>query len=255
MIGTKKILTVFILLFFVSSSLGIASAQKDVALVANSIDYNLNSDIISTLRNRDLNVVYFGKSDTGYTSYPYVIILGGPDSLDHTGYLSLQILPSNESYNLRNIKGYQIFYETRDRWISKQEVFVIAGSDRDNTQFAVESNLVTLIDRIVEDTGSPAVPYQLINSSQLKQMIASGEPLFIIDVRNPEEYRAGHIQGAVNITGVELGSVLSSIPRDRKIITYCSTSQAAITNAQFLANKGFANVYALTDPYLVYIKS
>jgi len=251
----RKILAVFIILFLAVSSFGIASAQKNVALVANSIDYNLNSNIISILQSRGMNIVYFSRTDSGYNSYPYVIIIGGPDAPEHTGFLSLQILPSNESYNLRNIRGYQIFYEKRDQWISKQEVFVIAGSDRENTNFAVQSNLVTLIDRIVEDTGSTAVPYQLINSSQLKQWIASGEPLFIIDVRNSDEYRAGHIPGAVNITGIELGSVLSSIPRDRKIIVYCSTSQAAITNAQFLANKGFANVYALTDPYSVYVNN
>ncbi|NYT04134.1 MAG: rhodanese-like domain-containing protein [Candidatus Methanofastidiosa archaeon] len=251
----KKILIFMAILFFVIASFNSVSAQKNVALVSNSIDYNINSNIISILQSRGMNVVYFGRTDTGYNTYPYVIILGGPDAPDHTGFLSLQILPSNESYNLRNIKGYQIFYEKRDQWISRQEVFVIAGSDRENTYFAVQSNLVTLIDRIAEDTGSPAVPYTLINSSQLKQLIASGEPLFIIDVRNPDEYRAGHIPGAINITGIELGSVLSSIPRDRKIIVYCSTSQAAITNAQFLANKGFANVYALTDPYSVYINS
>jgi rhodanese-related sulfurtransferase len=251
----KKILIFMAILFFVIASSNFVSAQKNVALVSNSIDYNINSNIISILQSRGMNVVYFGKADTDYNTYPYVIILGGPDAPDHTGVLSLQILPSNESYNLRNIKGYQIFYEKRDQWISKQEVFVIAGSDRENTYFAVQSNLVTLIDRIVEDAGSPAVPYKLINSSQLKQLIASGESLFIIDVRNSDEYRAGHIPGAVNITGIELGSVLSSIPRDRKIIVYCSTSQAAITNAQFLANKGFSNVYALTDPYSVYINS
>ncbi|NPV51235.1 MAG: rhodanese-like domain-containing protein [Candidatus Methanofastidiosum sp.] len=251
----KKILISLAILFFVIASFNSVSAQKNVALVSNSIDYNINSNIISILQSRGMNVVYFGRTDPGYNTYPYVIILGGPDAPDHTGALSLQILPPNESYNLRNIKGYQIFYEKRDQWISRQEVFVIAGSDRENTYFAVQSNLVTLIDRIAEDTGSPAVPYTLINSSQLKQLIASGEPLFIIDVRNSDEYRAGHISGAVNITGIELGSVLSSIPRDRKIIVYCSTSQAAITNAQFLANKGFANVYALTDPYSVYINS
>lgn len=251
----RKILAVFIILFLAISSFGIVSAQKNVALVANSIDYNLNSNIISILQSRGMNIVYFSRTDSGYNSYPYVIIIGGPDSPEHTGFLSLQILPSNESYNLRNIRGYQIFYEKRDQWISKQEVFVIAGSDRENTNFAVQSNLVTLIDRIVEDTGSTAVPYHVINSSQLKQWISSGEPLFIIDVRNSDEYRAGHIPGAVNITGIELGSVLSSIPRDRKIIVYCSTSQAAVTNAQFLANKGFANVYALTDPYSVYVNN
>ncbi len=251
----KKILVLLLVLFLGISSLGIMSAEKNVALVANSIDYNQNSNIISILQSRGMNIVYFGRTDTGYNSYPYVIILGGPDAPDHTGFLASQILLSNEINNLRRIPGYQIFYEKRDQWINRQKVFVIAGSDRENTRFAVQSNLVTLIDRIVEDTGSPAVPYHVINSSQLKQMMASGEPLFIIDVRSQDEYRAGHIPGAVNITGVELGSVLSSIPRDRKIIVYCSTSQAAITNAQFLANKGFANVYALTDPYSVYIRS
>ncbi|MCC7572320.1 MAG: rhodanese-like domain-containing protein [Candidatus Methanofastidiosum sp.] len=251
----KKILALFILLFLVVSSVTVVSSQKNVALVANSIDYNLNSNIISILQSRGMNIVYFGRTDTGYNSYPYIIILGGPDAPDHTGFLATQILLPNERNNLRNMPGYQVFYEKRDQWLARQKVFVIAGSDRENTRFAVQSNLVTLIDRIVEDTGSPAVPYYPINSSQLKQLIASGEPLFIIDVRSPDEYRAGHIPGAVNITGIELGSVLSSIPRDRKIIVYCTTAQAAITNAQFLANKGFANVYALTDPYIIYINS
>jgi len=250
----KKIIPIFILSLLIVSSLGLISGQKNVALVANTIDYNLNSGIISILQSRGLNVVYFGKTDTGYNSYPYVIILGGPDSPDHTGVLSSQILPASDKNNLRNIRGYQEFYEKVDQWITRQEVFVIAGSDRESTKAAVDRYLVTVINKIVEDTGSQAVPYQLINSIQLKQMIANGESLFIIDVRTADEYRAGHIAGAVNITGIELGSVLSSIPRDRKIIVYCSTSQAAITNAQFLANKGFTNVYALIDPYSVYIK-
>lgn len=245
---------VFIALLFVFC-LGTVSGQKNVALVANTIDYNLNSNIISILQSRGMMITYFGKTDANYKSYPYIIIIGGPNAPEHTGTLAFQILPSNETNNLKSIKGYEVFYEKRDQWISKQKVFVVAGSDRDYTRSAVQNNLVTLIDRIVEDTGSQAVSYKLINSSQLKQLIASGESLFIIDVRSPDEYKAGHIYGAVNITGIELGSVLSSIPRDRKIIVYCSTSQAAISNAQFLANKGFNNVYALTDPYLVYINS
>lgn len=251
----KRILTLFIVILTLISSLGIASGQKNVALVANTIDYNLNSNLTFILQSRGATVTYFGKTDTGYTSYPYVIILGGPNSPDHSGVLSSQVLPSNEIFNLKDNPSYQVFYEKRDHWISKQKVFVVAGSDRDYTRFAAQDNLVTLIDRIIEDTGSKSVPFSTINSSQLNQMISSGEPLFIIDVRSPDEYRAGHIPGAVNITGIELGSVLSSIPRDRKIVVYCSTSQAAITNAQFLANRGFANVYALTDTYLEYIRS
>lgn len=43
----------------------------------------------------------------------------------------------------------------------------------------------------------------------------------VIDVRPPEEYRAGHIPGAVSIPLKELEARLSELPRDQEIVAYC----------------------------------
>jgi rhodanese-related sulfurtransferase len=43
----------------------------------------------------------------------------------------------------------------------------------------------------------------------------------VIDVRPAEEYRAGHIPGAVSIPLKELEARLSELPRDKEIVAYC----------------------------------
>ncbi|HQC26008.1 MAG TPA: hypothetical protein PLQ02_07625, partial [Methanofastidiosum sp.] len=63
----KTLGLVFIALLFVFC-LGTVSGQKNVALVANTIDYNLNSNIISILQSRGMMITYFGKTDTNYKS-------------------------------------------------------------------------------------------------------------------------------------------------------------------------------------------
>lgn len=45
--------------------------------------------------------------------------------------------------------------------------------------------------------------------------------VIILDVRPPEEYRAGHIAGAVSVPLKDLKSRLSKLPRDREIVAYC----------------------------------
>jgi len=43
----------------------------------------------------------------------------------------------------------------------------------------------------------------------------------VLDVRPSEEYRAGHIPGAVSIPVEELERRLAEIPRDRSVVAYC----------------------------------
>jgi rhodanese-related sulfurtransferase len=45
--------------------------------------------------------------------------------------------------------------------------------------------------------------------------------VIVLDVRPPEEYRAGHIPGAISIPLKELESRLSMLPRDREVVAYC----------------------------------
>ncbi|MEW6693113.1 MAG: metalloregulator ArsR/SmtB family transcription factor [Pseudomonadota bacterium] len=43
----------------------------------------------------------------------------------------------------------------------------------------------------------------------------------VLDVRPPEEFEAGHLPGAINLTLAELEKQLDRLPRDREVIAYC----------------------------------
>lgn len=65
--------------------------------------------------------------------------------------------------------------------------------------------------------------------------------LKIIDVRSPEQYAEGHIPTAINIPLKELLGKLSSLPKNKTLVTYCGsiTCQLAPKAALELAQKGF----------------
>jgi rhodanese-related sulfurtransferase len=68
--------------------------------------------------------------------------------------------------------------------------------------------------------------------------------LIVLDVRPVEEYRAGHIRGAVSIPLKELNQRLSELPRDKVIVAYCRGPYCVLSvgAVQMLHNKGFRAV-------------
>lgn len=58
-----------------------------------------------------------------------------------------------------------------------------------------------------------------IDRDQLPERVAGGA--VILDVRPAEEYRAGHIPGAVSIPVDELGERIGELPTDTDIVVYC----------------------------------
>ncbi len=59
-----------------------------------------------------------------------------------------------------------------------------------------------------------------VTSSELVRRLRD-EDVLVLDVRPEEEYRAGHIPDALNVTPDELESRLSDLPGDREIVAYC----------------------------------
>lgn len=249
----KKMFSIFILAaFLVSFAPGVMSESK-VALVANSIDIEMNPGLISTLKENGLTVDYFGAKDKGYDAYDYIVILGGPDSSEHTGEISKKILKDADKDNLRNRK-YKILYETDGFFKQGQKIFVLAGTDREYTKAAVDVYAAQIISKIKSQsteskTSIVSTTRKNISAAELKQLIESGEDIYLIDVRSPGDYGSGHLPGAVNIPSNKLSTKTSQIPTDRKVILYCTTGDAAVSSATYLRSKGFDNVYAVTDPY------
>jgi rhodanese-related sulfurtransferase len=77
------------------------------------------------------------------------------------------------------------------------------------------------------------------------------EDLFVIDVRTPEEFAAGHIAGAVNIPVDELRARLDKIPHDREIVAYCQVGQRGYLATRILCQSGFS-VANLSGGYETY---
>ena len=73
--------------------------------------------------------------------------------------------------------------------------------------------------------------------------VRRGEAI-VLDVRPPEEYRAGHIPGALSVPMTDLERRLGELPADREIVAYCRGPYCvmAIDAVQLLRNRGFLAV-------------
>jgi glyoxylase-like metal-dependent hydrolase (beta-lactamase superfamily II)/rhodanese-related sulfurtransferase len=64
----------------------------------------------------------------------------------------------------------------------------------------------------------------------------------VIDVREPAEYAAGHVPGAVSVPQAELALRLDELPRDRNLVVVCEGGTRSLRAAKFLHQVGFARV-------------
>lgn len=67
----------------------------------------------------------------------------------------------------------------------------------------------------------------------------------IVDVREPFEYKMGHVRGALNIPPSKImagATQLEKVPKDAEIILYCHTGSRSNVAMHFLRQMGFTNV-------------
>jgi len=65
---------------------------------------------------------------------------------------------------------------------------------------------------------------------------------FILDVREPGEYAAGHIPGAISIPQSDLALRLPDIPKDRQVLVACQSGMRSLRSAGFLRDMGYERV-------------
>lgn len=101
--------------------------------------------------------------------------------------------------------------------------------------------------------GQPAAPPDAgaLNPSSLPDAVdvatvyslQDSADVFLLDVREPDEYAAGHIPGITLIPMGEVAARLSEIPTDREVIVTCRTGNRSGQVADFLREQGFSNVH------------
>lgn len=80
---------------------------------------------------------------------------------------------------------------------------------------------------------------EAIEEDELLRRVKAGE-VTVLDVRPPEEYRAGHIPGALSIPIDELKTRLEELPKDRDVVAYCRGPYCvmAVEAVELLRKKG-----------------
>lgn len=81
-----------------------------------------------------------------------------------------------------------------------------------------------------------------INVNQLRQQLEDEPTPFLLDVREPWEYAAGHVPGAELIPLGELEQRLSEVPRDRAVLAICHSGSRSLAAAGYLRSLGYPDV-------------
>lgn len=93
--------------------------------------------------------------------------------------------------------------------------------------------------------------------AELKAQLDRGEPLVLIDVRDPDEYRDGYIEPAVNISRGFLEFRIGATATDPNvpIVLYCQTGLRSVLAAKALKELGFTRVASLAGGYQRWVQS
>ncbi|RUT73648.1 CoA-disulfide reductase [Ancylomarina longa] len=91
---------------------------------------------------------------------------------------------------------------------------------------------------------------KIIHWDELHQLHAANH--YILDVRTPDEFQLGGIEGAVNIEIDQIRNRLDEIPKDKKIILYCGVGLRGYFASRILTQNGFTDVYNLSGGYKTY---
>lgn len=62
---------------------------------------------------------------------------------------------------------------------------------------------------------------------------------FVIDVRDPVEFKKGHVGNALNVPLNDLRTRIEELPKDREIWTYCQVGQRSYYASRVLSQHGF----------------
>jgi NADPH-dependent 2,4-dienoyl-CoA reductase/sulfur reductase-like enzyme/rhodanese-related sulfurtransferase len=79
-----------------------------------------------------------------------------------------------------------------------------------------------------------------------------GTQALLLDVREPSEFKDGHVEGAVNIPLPQLRARLGEVPADREIWVYCAAGQRSYYALRILRQHGYSRVRNLSGGFTTY---
>lgn len=75
--------------------------------------------------------------------------------------------------------------------------------------------------------------------------MAADKDVVVIDVRTPEEYEKGHLEGAtlINFYGEDFSQKINELPKDQKYLVYCHSGGRSAKAVKQMEDAGFTDVH------------
>ena len=93
---------------------------------------------------------------------------------------------------------------------------------------------------------APEVPEISVDDAKAK--LDDGKTVFV-DIRDPDTYRAGRIEEALNLSNETIQEFLASTTKDQPIVVYCYHGNSSKGAAQFLMSQGFSDVQSMSGGF------
>jgi hydroxyacylglutathione hydrolase len=93
--------------------------------------------------------------------------------------------------------------------------------------------------------GLPTATLEQIAASELRDS-AARQSMRIVDVRTPREWRAGHLEGSINIPVGEIPARARELAGDAAVATICEGGYRSTLAASLLAHEGVAHIVNIT---------
>src|SRR5262250_2500069 len=108
---------------------------------------------------------------------------------------------------------------------------------------------------VVSEDAQKAAAGSTISATELKAMLDSGDEIFLVDVREPNEYEIVSIPGATLIPKGEFlsGAALERLPQDRRIVLHCKSGQRSAEALAVVQDAGFSDAVHVGGGVLAWI--
>lgn len=86
-----------------------------------------------------------------------------------------------------------------------------------------------------------------LNAAEFESLLSKDKTVQLVDVRTPEEYAAGHIEGArlIDFYDTDFAARIGKLDKSKPVMVYCAAGGRSASAAEQLNKMGFKKVYDL----------
>jgi adenylyltransferase/sulfurtransferase len=109
---------------------------------------------------------------------------------------------------------------------------------------------------VVSEEAQQAAIGSTITAAELKDLIDSDKPIYLVDVREPAEWDIVNIPGATLIPKDDIlrGDALANLPQDKQIVMYCKTGVRSAETLAAVKNAGFRDAVHVQGGVTAWVK-